>query len=486
MPRITQSLVIFHRWLGVSLCLFIAAWFASGIILIYVPFPALAPAERIASRTDIPLTEVRISPAAATAAAGPAATVDSIRLIARNDRPLYVVHRRGSSLVAVWADNGQPGDVANADEARRVAEEFSKLPVRRVEGPFEFDQWIVHQAFNEHRPFYRVSLDDDIGTQVYVSQRSGEIVQRTRRSERYWNYFGAVVHWIYPTVLRRHWAAWDQVVWWLSLAGIVVTAFGAWLGIDRMRLAKRAKKASLFPFRGWMRWHHILGVFGGIFVFTWILSGWLSMDHGRLLSVPDPQPVQMDRFRGIPLSVAAASTNLDFIRQIGESRELSIGAVGETPIIVRERVEGTRIFSPTESRLHDIASLPRDHILKAARHAWPGYEVTSIESIDANDTYTRLRNSRLPPSSVRLILDDEESTWIHVDAATGQILSIMDRSRRLNRWLFNGLHSLDFPGFTNRRPLWDIVILSLMGLGLAFSMTGVYLGYTRLRRKLRI
>ena len=53
---------------------------------------------------------------------------------------------------------------------------------------------------------------------------------------------------------------------------------------------------------------------------------------------------------------------------------------------------------------------------------------------------------------MRLILDDQASTWVHVDAATGHILSIMGRRRRLNRWLFNGLHSLDFSSFTERRP----------------------------------
>ena len=52
----------------------------------------------------------------------------------------------------------------------------------------------------------------------------------------------------------------------------------------------------------------------------------------------------------------------------------------------------------------------------------------------------------------------------------------------LHRWLFNGLHSLDFPGFTERRPLWDLVILALMTLGLGFSVTGVYLAYARLRQ----
>jgi hypothetical protein len=34
-------LVLLHRWLGVALCLPIALWFASGIIMHFVPFPAV-------------------------------------------------------------------------------------------------------------------------------------------------------------------------------------------------------------------------------------------------------------------------------------------------------------------------------------------------------------------------------------------------------------------------------------------------------------
>ena len=486
MPRITRKLVVVHRWLGVFLCLFMAAWFASGIILIYVPFPALAAAERIERRIDIPVSELRVSPAEVIDAVGRSAPLDGFRVIARNGRPLYIVHRRGDRLEAIWADNGQSGAVADADEARQIASQFSGQRVRGVDGPLEVDQWIVHQAFDERRPFYRVILDDGRETHLYVSQPTGEVVQRTHRSERVWNYFGAVVHWIYPTVLRKHWAAWDQVVWWLSLVGIVVAVLGIWLGIDRMRLAIRANSGSIFLYKGWMRWHHILGVFAGLFVFTWILSGWLSMDHGRLLSIPDPQSAQIDRFRGVLLADAAAQTDIGFLRDIGESRELSIGAIGEIPIIIRETVAGTRVFSEAEPRLNDIAVLPHEEILTAARDAWPETGIVSIEAVGANDIYTHLRNSRLPASAVRLTLGDDSSTWVHIDSANGRILSIMDRSRRLNRWLFNGLHSLDFPGFTDRRPLWDIVIIALLSVGLAFSITGVYIGYKRLRRTLQV
>lgn len=35
-----------HRWLGIATCLLLAMWFASGAILLFVPFPSLPATEQ--------------------------------------------------------------------------------------------------------------------------------------------------------------------------------------------------------------------------------------------------------------------------------------------------------------------------------------------------------------------------------------------------------------------------------------------------------
>jgi hypothetical protein len=37
------------------------------------------------------------------------------------------------------------------------------------------------------------------------------------------------------------------------------------------------------------------------------------------------------------------------------------------------------------------------------------------------------------------------------------------------RWLYRGLHSLDFPWLYNHRPAWDIVVITLMLAGAALG-----------------
>ena len=85
--------------------------------------------------------------------------------------------------------------------------------------------------------------------------------------------------------------------------------------------------------------------------------------------------------------------------------------------------------------------------------------------VTADDVYGHLREGSLPESTLRIVLADIDETWIHINLDDGQIISVMDKSRRMYRWLFNGIHSLALPGLVNRRPLWDILMVVLMVIG---------------------
>ena len=85
---------------------------------------------------------------------------------------------------------------------------------------------------------------------------------------------------------------------------------------------------------------------------------------------------------------------------------------------------------------------------------------------------------------VRIRFADPMQTWIYVDPAVNRIVQTVHRYSRLERWLFNGLHSLDFTFWYERRPLWDIVLILLIVGGLASSGIGLSLGIARVRRAL--
>ena len=71
--------------------------------------------------------------------------------------------------------------------------------------------------------------------------------------------------------------------------------------------------------------------------------------------------------------------------------------------------------------------------------------------------------------------------WFDIDGADGQVLQRLDASRRAYRWFYSALHTLDFPILMARPLLRDVLIVGLCALGLVFSLTGVVIGWRRLR-----
>ena len=71
--------------------------------------------------------------------------------------------------------------------------------------------------------------------------------------------------------------------------------------------------------------------------------------------------------------------------------------------------------------------------------------------------------------------------WFDIDSADGSVLQRLDASRRAYRWAYTALHTLDFPMLMAHPLLRDVLIVGLCALGLVFSITGVVIGWRRLR-----
>ena len=92
--------------------------------------------------------------------------------------------------------------------------------------------------------------------------------------------------------------------------------------------------------------------------------------------------------------------------------------------------------------------------------------------------------SALSLSFVRL--NDAEHSQFYIDQRTASIVAQhSDRSSFTTRWLYHGLHSLDFPWLYNHRPVWDIVVLILMLGGLSLCITSLIIGWKVVMRKVR-
>ncbi len=463
----SKLLTFLHRWLGVLLGLFFSMWFFSGMVMMYVPFPSISDRERLTYLPEINLENLNISTAEALAECG-AERVTNMRVISINYRPTYVCDIKDGTKKGVYADDGTLAAVVEEAYVLGRKNSILQAPVSAIKQT-EYDQWTVHQRFDADRPLYRIELDDDLGTELYFSSVTGELVQRTTSYQRFWNYVGAVPHWIYPTILRKNWALWDAVVWWISLFAIVTAVLGVYLGVRHWIRVRENLRVMISPFRGWLRWHHIMGLFSGLIVVSWIFSGWLSMDHGRIFSTPNPSEEQIMALQGGSLAEILSKVNNPKLTRHSGVKELTLHGFSGGPLVIAKN----------ENSIIDASILQPEFVAKAVDEAFPEVSIDSWEVVQSNDTYTDLLEGSLPSGTIRIELSDSAKTWLHIDNRSGEILMVMDSSRRVYRWLYNGLHSLDFPGLSNSRPLWDILMIVLLSAGFIASMTGAVLGARR-------
>ena len=464
------AIVSLHRWMGIAFCLLFAMWFATGIVMHFVPFPSLSDAERFAGLAPIDITRVTIGPVDAVQASG-IADATRIRLIQRSDGPTYVV----SGPLRLWAVRASDGadaavtspDVALAaarDHVSRRGLDASRASIVQLA---DYDQWSVPNGFDRHRPLFRIALGDARGTEVYVSSVTGEVVLETNRRERAWNFAGSVLHWIYPTILRSNWALWDRVVWMLSLLALIGAALGAVLGVVRIRVGQGV---ALSPYRGWHALHHVIGVIATAFVLTWILSGWLSMDHGRLFSRGELTKHQVMTL--LPDWAAARSTVWPPMSP--SAREVEWFALnGKFYRRDRTGLDAQVVFKAGEDLGDGTGSLNSSDVGEFVGNLANGCAAPSV--VAADDDYPA--QSNLPGAPVYRTKCGE--VWFDIDAADGHVLQRWDASRRAYRWLYSALHTLDFPILVLHPRIRSTLIVGLCAFGLLFAITGIVIGWRR-------
>ena len=472
-----RALILLHRWLGVSFSLLFAMWFSTGIVMHFVPFPGLTEAERIDGLTPIDPSQGSYDPAAAVNASG-IKDATRVRLLRRSDGPVYVVTGR-SGISAVRADDLTNAAIKSAPLALTIAEAAARQRGQSTSQAAlvdfaNYDQWTVPNGFDRHRPLYRIALNDNAGTELYVSSVTGEVVLDTTRRERAWNYVGSVTHWIYPTLLRRSHGAWDVTVWSLSLVALIAAISGSLLGILRMKIARWR---IVSPYSGWQKWHHVLGLACMTFVLTWIFSGWLSMDHGRLFSTGRLSAAETAAIAVTPAWESMPAHGAQSIS--AHAREVE-WFVFNRKFYRRDRTSlDAQLLVSLDSGIY--GSSPQREFLDAreisafVERVASGCNVPVI--VHADDNYATVAS--MPNAPVYRSVCG--SVWFHIDGASGAILERLDPSRRAYRWFYSALHTMDFPILSARPTLRSALVVIFCGFGFVFSLTGVVIGWRRLR-----
>jgi uncharacterized iron-regulated membrane protein len=505
--RAKRWLFLIHRWTGVVLCAFFAMWFVSGVVMMYVGYPKLTAAERLQHLPPLASAGQLLKPRQALDRAGLAGPLKELRLaVASGGRTVYLAvpdpagtpaaggkaARRDSAALVIDAETGER--LRSVDEARALASAAAWAGSSvglRYQGQVGEDAFTHSRALDAHRPLHRVQLPDDIATLLYVSGTTGEVVRDAPRAERLWNYAGAWIHWLYPFRGNLFDPYWADIVNGLSIAGIALALTGSVVGILRWRFGRPYQSGSRSPYRAaMMSWHHITGLLFALVTITWIFSGLMSMNPWRVFDRGAPA-LRMEAFQGGPLTITAQDASpRALLASAGEEvRELRwTRALGETVVLAHAAGGQPTLL---DGRSGQARSLDENALQAAAARLLPDPVVRIERLVDydlyyyAREPHTMTGGTDKPLPVLRLVFGDEHGTWVHLDPRTGAILNRTDEGRRMSRWLFAMLHSWDWLPLLERRPLWDIVLIGLSLGGTLLSLTGMVIGWRRLRLKLR-
>ncbi len=490
-----RLLYLVHRWSGIALCIVMALWFFSGVVMIYVGYPKLTPAERLAHLPALALGGCCIAPQAALAAAKIAAPADEVRLATVAGVPTYLLRKGRDAWFAVDARDGTLRASPSREQAIAAAREFAPESMPTHLGMVVEDAWTNSRALDAHRPLHKIAINDASATELYVSSRTGEVVRDSTRVERTWNYVGAWLHWLY--MFRGNWfdAAWAEIVIYSSLAGTVMAFIGTWIGILRWRIRDVYRKGgSHIPYREfWMRWHHILGLAFSVATILWVFSGLMSMNPWKVFT-PGHRGHDHTAFAGGKLDLAAFKlTPKGALEQADASfdavKELQWHWFDGQPWVIAYNAAGRTLALDGASRSAPRAMFDFDDLARAAAKAMPGAKVLRVQVLREYDNWyidraphTMLGHIERRLPMLRVEFDDAANTWLHVDPYTATIHNRIDTHARWKRWLFTAFHSWDLRGLIDRRPLWDVLMIGFSLGGFALCVTSAVIAWRRLKR----
>ena len=483
-----------HRYVGFALSLFFLLWFLSGFVMMYKDFPYLSRKEALERVEGIPKEQARVSPYALSLKQNLSPhSWASIKMVALRGRPVYKFQDNTGKFHCFFADNGEKVPSVNKNEAKRIARRFMRngAAIAKVEVANELDQWTPRTRFLPYLPAYRVYSDDGNGTVCYVSSVTGEVFQKLDRADKIWAWLGAIPHWIYFKDLRIRTQLWRDVLVAISILGSIMCLAGLYMGIVRVRW-KKQKKWTFSPYKKvWFKWHHYTGFIFGLFTFTWILSGLFSMNPWKWSpsNSLDEQSLEVwsggglapERFVRPPADVLSALNDVD---QKGVS-ELALTCFAGKSYYEVWMADGSVKLLPGQQTHVSFEGLEAKAYAHQVQELHPEAKHLKATILKDYDAYYYDKHRTRPLPVVKIDVNDKLNTTYYINPKTTKVLMKYETTSRINRWLYHGLHSLDFPGLFFRRPLWDVVVIILMLGGTSVSITGLVLTCKWVKRKMR-
>ena len=460
-----------HSIIGSILSIMFVIWFFSGIVLIFQGFPHASKKERFLNLSQFNKENIQNIKSPSTQFKG--TTTLELYL----GKAIYRVKNGRKTEKIYDAYSLKSINSFSKAQAKKLVLSFTKDPIKDISIEHDLNQWIPWSYYEALLPFYKFSIDDSKHTEIFISKKTGSIIQTTTRKKRLLSYIGAIPHWIYFVQLRRYRDAWGWVVIVLASFGLILSISGIIVGIYRK------KEKGITPYKKfWFKWHHWFGFFFGIFVFTFILSGLFSMfsipnwmvgvNKHKITSINWDQKSKIDTSNNVsPIEIWNALENKEGVRKI------EWHTVFDNPsyFIYYNNYQAPVVYKKINDTIIKTNNFTLNDIKQRANKLYPKLTATISVQNEYDNYYSGSSMYYWPKPAYKIEFNDEKHTWLYINPATGTLLKKYTKNSRLGRWIYSGLHTLNFQYLKEHNTLRIVILIILCLLGLVISISGLVL-----------
>lgn len=264
----------------------------------------------------------------------------------------------------------------------------------------------------------------------------------------------------------------------MCITGLII---GVRLYIKHFRRNKRLKT----PYTKFVyKWHHILGFVFGIFVFSFVFSGMMSLTDVPQWLVKTNNPSIQEQIL-FPQPIVVENYQLDVQKVIDtypQIKNIEWSNFGDIPLykIVAEDEIIVLNASSKEIQLLDI----NENMIKERLSYFHKDTDMIISLLDEYDNYYIDKNEKLPLPVYKIkVLDTDNSTY-YINPRNGNTL-YFNKNSKTHKWTYQALHSFKIAFLIKNPILWNIIMWSSMIGGTLVSITGLWLAIKYIKRKSR-
>ncbi|MFV0536277.1 MAG: PepSY domain-containing protein [Dysgonomonas sp.] len=466
--------------LGTILSILFLMWFLSGFVMIYHTFPRVKPSDRNRIMQSLP-DSIPENDSILNFISGLKTTKLNLKVV--DKKPVFQITTKDTTYYL--PDRASTSEIITLDQLTAYARLWCDAPIEKVDTLTKLDQWIPFGQLQGDMPIYKFYFANKEKHELYVSSKSGEALQFTDKDSRFWAWLGPIPHWIYFTSLRQNANLWSNTIVVLCVIGLIVCISGMVLGIRAYIIQYKSKKKLNSPYKkAFYKWHHILGFFFGIFVFTFTFSGMMSLvgipdwmvkthEKGLMRKVMSNGPVSLDRYK--------YDCNEILKTYRTSVKSIDWDSFGDIPLYKVTTDTGVVVLDASTENISTLNLTEQD--VRKRFEKIHGQEV-KISLLTDFDNYYLSRKMESPLPVYKVEVDDADGSVSYVNPQTGSV-RYYNNSSRASKWTYRALHAYSIKGIVDRPVLWNIVMWTTMIGGTLVSFTSLYLGIQYIKRKIK-